>query len=84
LQTPVSAEPVQGESNISKMPAPNPDKLLAELIRSVRELPGGENALKRIIHRQNWQRISNEDKRKLYSELRRTHRELSDRVPQSA
>jgi hypothetical protein len=84
LQTPVSAESVQTDSNISKMPAPNPDKLLAELIRSVRELPGGENALKRIIHRQNWQRISNEDKRKLYSELRRTHRELSDRVPQSA
>ncbi len=84
LQTPVSAQPVQTESNISKMPASNPDKLLAELIRSVRELPGGENALKRIIHRQNWQRISNEDKRKLYSELRRTHRELSERVPQSA
>ena len=83
-QVPVSAEVVQVETNVSRMPAPNPDKLLAELIRSVRELPGGENALKRIIHRQNWQRSSNEDKRKLYSELRRTHRELSSRTPQSA
>jgi hypothetical protein len=82
-QVPVSASVVT-ESNVSKMPTPNPDKLLAELIRSVRELPGGENALKRIIHRQNWQRGSSDDKRKLYSELRRTHRELSERTPQSA
>ncbi len=83
-EIPVSAKTPETESNISKMPAPNPDKLLAELIRSVRELPGGENALKRIIHRQNWQRSSQDDKRKLYSELRRTHRELSNRVAQTA
>ena len=83
-QTPEKSDAVQLESNVSRMPAPNPDKLLAELIRSVRELPGGENALKRIIHRQNWQHSSPDDKRKLYSELRRTHRELSSRTPQSA
>jgi hypothetical protein len=49
------------------------EKMIQEIIRAVRELPGGETALRRIMKRHN--RL--EDKRSLYAELRRTYRELS-------
>ncbi|NJK46649.1 MAG: hypothetical protein HC933_22525 [Pleurocapsa sp. SU_196_0] len=49
------------------------EKLIQEIIRAVRELPGGEGALRRIMKRHN----KAEDKRSLYAELRRTYRELS-------
>jgi hypothetical protein len=56
------------------------EKLIQEIIRAVRELPGGEGALRRIMKRHN----KAEDKRSLYAELRRTYRELSNSALKAA
>jgi hypothetical protein len=56
------------------------EKMIQEIIRAVRELPGGESALRRIMKRHN--RL--EDKRSLYAELRRTYRELSSSALKAA
>jgi hypothetical protein len=54
------------------------DKLIADLIRAVRELPGGESELRKLMRRrQRWQAATGDDKRALYSELRRAYRQLS-------
>ncbi len=54
------------------------DKLIADLIRAVRELPGGESELRKLMRRrQRWQATTGDDKRALYSELRRAYRQLS-------
>ena len=56
----------------------NQEKLIQDMIRAVRDLPGGEGALRRILRRHNRAASSNSsDKRTLYAELRRTYRELS-------
>ncbi len=51
------------------------EKMIQEMIRAVRDLPGGESALRRIMRRNNTS--PSDDKRTLYADLRRTYRELS-------
>ncbi len=54
------------------------EKLITDLIRAVRELPGGESELRRLMRRRNrWHASTDTDKRALYSELRKTYRQLS-------
>ena len=54
------------------------EKLITDLIRAVRELPGGEAELRRLMRRRNrWHTTSETDKRALYSELRKAYRQLS-------
>ncbi len=70
--------------NVSRMPAPSGDNVLADLIRQLRELPGGENALRRIVGRNDWSGRSPEEKRKLYSDLRRVYREITTGLEKTA
>lgn len=70
--------------NVSRMPAPNGDTVLADLIRQLRELPGGENALRRLVGRNDWSSRSPEDKRKLYSDLRRVYRDITTGLEKTA
>lgn len=63
---------------------PAADGAVAELVREIRGLPGGEHALRRLVGRGDWARRSPDEKRRLYGELRRTYRELNQRVPESA
>lgn len=54
------------------------DKLITDLIKAVRELPGGESELRRLMRRRNrWHAGSDTDRRALYSELRKAYRQLS-------
>ena len=77
--SPVAQKDAQAERvGISKMPAPQGDTMLAEMIRTVRELPGGEATLRRLVSG-DWSRRSVEEKRRLYADLRRAHRELSSK-----
>ena len=70
--------------NVSRMPAPSGDTVLADLIRQLRELPGGESALRRLVGRNDWSGRSPEDKRKLYSDLRRVYREITTGLEKTA
>jgi hypothetical protein len=61
------------------------EKLIQQMIRAVRELPGGEGALRRILRRHNRNAPdAQQDKRSLYAELRRTYRELSGTTLEAA
>ena len=82
-QNPASAPGAQSP-NVSRMPAPNGDTVLADLIRQLRELPGGENALRRLVGRNDWSSRSPEDKRKLYSDLRRVYRDITTHLEKTA
>jgi hypothetical protein len=62
---------------MTKLPSTDGTALLTDLIHSLRELPGGEAALRRLIRGNDWARRTPDEKRRLYAELRRTHRELS-------
>ncbi len=64
----------------------NQEQLIQQMIRAVRELPGGENALRRILRRYNRASAPGEptDRRGLYADLRRTYRELSGQVLEAA
>jgi hypothetical protein len=55
------------------------EKLISDLIKAVRELPGGESELRRLMRRRNrWQASSTDtDRRALYSDLRKAYRQLS-------
>ena len=54
------------------------EKLITDLIRAVRQLPGGEIELRRLMRRRNrWHTSTDTDKRALYSELRKAYRQLS-------
>ncbi len=54
------------------------EKLITDLIRAVRELPGGEIELRRLMRRRNrWHASTDTDKRALYGELRKAYRQLS-------
>jgi hypothetical protein len=54
------------------------EKLITDLIRAVRELPGGEIELRRLMRRRNrWHTSTDTDKRALYGELRKAYRQLS-------
>ncbi len=54
------------------------EKLITDLIRAVRQLPGGEIELRRLMRRRNrWHTSIDTDKRTLYSELRKAYRQLS-------
>jgi hypothetical protein len=53
------------------------DKLITDLIKAVRELPGGESELRRLMRRRNrWHAGSDTDRRALYSDLRKAYRQL--------
>ena len=61
------------------------EKLITDLIRAVRQLPGGEIELRRLMRRRNrWHTSTDTDKRALYSELRKAYRQLSGGAMQSA
>jgi hypothetical protein len=64
----------------------NQEQLIQEMIRAVRELPGGESALRRILRRYNRAAAPGQptDRRGLYADLRRTYRELSGQVLEAA
>ncbi len=64
----------------------NQEQMIQQMIRAVRELPGGENALRRILRRYNRSAAPGEptDRRGLYADLRRTYRELSGQVLEAA
>ena len=70
----------------------NQEQMIQEMIRAVRELPGGENALRRILRRYNRAAATATtstsgqpiDRRGLYADLRRTYRELSGQVLEAA
>ena len=64
----------------------NQEQLIQEMIRAVRELPGGENALRRILRRYNRAAAPGQptDRRGLYADLRRTYRELSGQILEAA
>ena len=64
----------------------NQEQLIQEMIRAVRELPGGENALRRIMRRYNRAAAPGQptDRRGLYADLRRTYRELSGQILEAA
>ena len=64
----------------------NQEQLIQEMIRAVRELPGGESALRRILRRYNRVAAPGQptDRRGLYADLRRTYRELSGQVLEAA
>ena len=64
----------------------NQEQLIQQMIRAVRELPGGENALRRILRRYNRAAAPGQptDRRGLYADLRRTYRELSGQVLEAA
>ena len=64
----------------------NQEQMIQQMIRAVRELPGGENALRRILRRYNRAAAPGEptDRRGLYADLRRTYRELSGQVLEAA
>jgi hypothetical protein len=83
-QTPLELMPSSGKPTVIPLPsqaiaeAKAHDKLIADLIRAVRELPGGEGELRKLMRRrQRWQAATGDDKRALYSELRRAYRQLS-------
>jgi hypothetical protein len=76
-RTPATTPHPTGEAATSRLPATDGTALLTDLIHSLRELPGGEAALRRLIRGNDWARRTPEDKRRLYAELRRAHRELS-------
>lgn len=59
------------------------EKLITDLIKAVRELPGGEAELRRLMRRRNrWHATSSDtDKRALYSELRKAYRQLASSSP---
>ncbi len=60
------------------------EKLITDLIRAVRQLPGGEIELRRLMRRRNrWHTSTDTDKRALYSELRKAYRQLSGGAMQS-
>ena len=83
VASPATSNNAEARANISKMPAPQGDTMLAEMIRTVRELPGGEATLRRLVNG-DWSRRSVEEKRRLYADLRRAHRELSSKPLKSA
>lgn len=66
----------------------NQEQMIQQMIRAVRELPGGENALRRILRRYNRAATPTPgqptDRRGLYADLRRTYRELSGQVLEAA
>ena len=66
----------------------NQEQMIQQMIRAVRELPGGENALRRILRRYNRAAAPTPgqptDRRGLYADLRRTYRELSGQVLEAA
>jgi hypothetical protein len=78
LPSRAAASAQDARAGISKMPAPEGDTILADMIRNVRELPGGEATLRRLVSG-DWSRRSVEEKRRLYADLRRVHRELSSK-----
>lgn len=82
--TPVAATNGSSSPNVSRLPAPSGDNVLADLIRQLRELPGGEGALRRLVGRNDWSHRSPEEKRKLYSELRRAYRDITAGLEKSA
>jgi hypothetical protein len=54
------------------------EKLITDLIKAVRELPGGESELRRLMRRRNrWHAGNDTDRRALYSDLRKAYRQLS-------
>jgi hypothetical protein len=60
------------------------DSVLADLLRELRELPGGENAIRRVVGRGDWSGRPLDEKRRLYGELRRAYRELSAQAGKAA
>lgn len=75
--------------NVSRLPTPTGagptgDGVLADLIRQLRELPGGEGAIRKLVGRNDWSHRSPEEKRKLYSELRRAYRDITAGLEKSA
>lgn len=64
----------------------NQEQMIQQMIRAVRELPGGENALRRILRRYNRAAAPGQptDRRGLYADLRRTYRELSGQILEAA
>jgi hypothetical protein len=80
LPTPLLPRPAPSEALSEQR---QQDKLIQQMIRAVRELPGGEGALRRILRRHNRADVQ-QDKRSLYAELRRTYRELSGMTLEAA
>jgi hypothetical protein len=76
--------PVSARPTVSSLPGSGGDGVLADLVRQLRELPGGEGAIRRVMGRGDWARRTAEDKRRLYGELRKAYRELSSALPETA
>ena len=65
-------------------PASSGDSVLSDLLRELRELPGGESAIRRVVGRGDWSSRPIEEKRRMYGELRRAYRELSQEAEGSS
>lgn len=59
------------------IPATDPDALLTDLIELLHNLPGGKSVVTRLTQGRDWSSSSVDDKRKLYSDLRKEYRDLS-------
>ncbi len=69
----------------SRNDGPKAETLLSDLIHRVRELPGGENTIRKLIGKNgDWSGRAPEAKRRLYGDLRRAYRELASQTKRAS